>query len=433
MTLLRSGFLRIATDLHSPVRSRAVVAIIARGSGSLVQLVLVATLARVGGTQLVGGFYLYLAWVVLLGVVLSFGYPTLLLAELARSARTTGREGSSSVRVAILSSARLGSLVAVTLISQSDLVSRVMLGNDRRREVIVAIALGGVAYALLRIVVDSLKGLGRPHLALILEFVVPPSVVVLALIGACVSHSTVSLPYVLLVHVMTVFASFLIGFFALRVPRADSQIAVMRWPRVRGYWGAAILQSLLPYAPFLILPHVGSASEVGSFAIAQRIMATATVLLVSLGSVYSPAFSASFSLRDASGLRHAFRSSQKWSATAYSAVLLTVIVFRSDVLELFGGGVTTLRFLIIIGLGQMFNAATGLSADLLLMTGRQAMETAALSLAAVISVGLGLTLGLTAGATGVAFAFALALAARNVAEFCSVRVVLRHVALGTSQ
>jgi O-antigen/teichoic acid export membrane protein len=416
-----SGVKSRSLGVSRPIRTIA--AVIARASGSVSQLALVAVIGHLAGARAIGSFYVYFSWTVVLGTFVTLGYPTLLLRTFASA--DSPWPDRRLLSQALRRTALTGGGAAIVLLLLAPWTSGA-IGIRGVEGVVPVIGVGVVLYGCLRTVSDALKGLNRPLWGLGIEFVIP---VVLAAMGAMivagVNGGSISTSAILLMHVAGLLISLSIGLAILsrNIPRHDPAPSAPVAPR-GGLWATSVVLAVLPYSPFLVLPHVASPGAVGDFAIAQRAVASATVLLVALSSVFSPAFARLYAAGIRRQLAHELSRSQWWAAGLYLPVLAAILALRFFVAGALGGSPTAAKFILIIGVAQAINALTGLSGDFLLMTEQQSKELTAVVLGAALSVVLAALLGRAFGAIGVAFAFSIALALKNVIEFAAAHRTL---------
>lgn len=181
-------------------------------------------------------------------------------------------------------------------------------------------------------------------------------------------------------------------------------------------WLVVIAQQLNQWgAQFISSVHVSEA-ELALLAIATRIALLVPMILTAVNMVVSPKFAALYHQGDMEKTEEILTKSLKLLAVVSSFIFLVMIVFGSDVLNIFGEQYTTAAGLLsILVCGQLINALTGPSGKLLMMSGFE--KDVRNSSIGVTVLGLTLALILVAkyGVYGAAISTALTIATQNLA------------------
>jgi len=178
---------------------------------------------------------------------------------------------------------------------------------------------------------------------------------------------------------------------------------------------SAIAGSIITMADVYIVGRFVSPDQLGTYVAATRTAFFVSFPLVAIGALFAPVVSDLFARRDMEGLRHTYATTTRWSTGAAFALLGPMVIAPSLVMGIFGrefrGGGT---ILILLGLGQLVNCATGGVAWMLAMTGDQAILASTNWACAGVLVG-GLILASRAwGAVGAAVCVGGVVAAVNL-------------------
>lgn len=137
------------------------------------------------------------------------------------------------------------------------------------------------------------------------------------------------------------------------------------------FW-TSLLVVVIERSPALFLGFFASASQVGVFEIANRTALLVSFILLAVNSIAGPKFAELYALGDLDALARMARRSAMLSATAALPVVALLISAPGFVMSLFGE-----RFaagesaLVILALGQLFNAGTGCVYLVLVMSGNE--------------------------------------------------------------
>ena len=195
----------------------------------------------------------------------------------------------------------------------------------------------------------------------------------------------------------------------------------------------AFLQELLNQIDLILLGTLGSNEEAGLLAAAQRLSSLATFGLVAIAAVGGPRIAAAFHRGELGEVAAIARLSARLSLGSALAIGGGLALVGPYVLALWGPEFTAaMPLLLILLIGALINAATGLAGLLVILTGheRVAMVTMAVTLVAVTTVELVLIPAY--GAIGAAIGSALGFAIWNLslAVYVRIRLGIDSSALG---
>jgi O-antigen/teichoic acid export membrane protein len=139
-------------------------------------------------------------------------------------------------------------------------------------------------------------------------------------------------------------------------------------------WASAIAASIISMADVFVLGRFVSPGELGVYVAAARTAFFVSFPLFAMNALYAPVVSDLHARGDMAGLRHAYVTTTRWSTGAALALFGPMVIAPAVVVGAFGrefhaGG----ALLILLGLGQLVNSATGGVAWMLAMTGGQAI------------------------------------------------------------
>lgn len=191
------------------------------------------------------------------------------------------------------------------------------------------------------------------------------------------------------------------------------------------FWLTGLLNIAFLQLPFLVMPWLVSVDDVGEFAVAHKLVNVITTLLILLAAVYSPRFARAAAAARFDEARRLLRETQYLSLALFTPVWVILLILADPLAWLFSlGERDLLPFLLILGAGQLINAATGLCGVMLNMSGAPQLETRILSICTLLTLVAAVGLGSARGALGIAAASAGGIALRNLASYA---MALRHL------
>jgi hypothetical protein len=168
-------------------------------------------------------------------------------------------------------------------------------------------------------------------------------------------------------------------------------------------------------APLTLAPLFLTDAQVGALGLALRVAGFAGTIIISLAAWFGPAFARADSPRE---LFHLRRQSQYACLALYLPVPIAFLLLPAAVLERISPDLGSVKVLVLIlSVGYLVNAATGLAPTLMVMRGWSRSFSAIRVAAAALTVGLLLVGGGLGGAIGLAVASSVAMVGENVWMF----------------
>ena len=443
---------------------------LARISGIAAQMGVQIAVGALAGAAGIGALQLHMAWSSVAGEVLGRGEATRAMRDTAVIAghragaairgnlrRAFGQIASFSAvlgGVALLlvaaglgacAGAAVGAYPASAPGSLAGFAPGCFLSTDGAVLAVSVIAAAPL-FAFTRVLAETLKALDKPLIAVSVENAAVP----LAVLGACAALAWLGagaravLDALLIAAVLGAGAATLLLLCAVRrevrreVPRdAPPQVPqhgsrrAERAPRPLGpreqlhFWLTGLLNIAFLQLPFLVMPWLVSVDDVGEFAVAHKLVNVITTLLILLAAVYSPRFARAAAAARFDEARRLLRETQYLSLALFTPVWMILLILADPLAWLFSlGERDLLPFLLILGAGQLINAATGLCGVMLNMSGAPQLETRILSICTLLTLVAAVGLGSVRGALGIAAAGAGGIALRNLASYA---LALRHL------
>lgn len=171
----------------------------------------------------------------------------------------------------------------------------------------------------------------------------------------------------------------------------------------------------------LVLGMVNTMASVGVYSAAVRIQTVGAMLLVAGEAVAKPIIADLYHQRDWVQLARLYQTLTRWSLSLMLPYFITILLFANPILAIFGeeferGSV----ILIVVSIGTLVNAGTGICAAMIVMTGHSKVTFLDSLISAGLSVSLSLMLIPRWGLVGVAVAAALSMSLISLIQLAQV-------------
>lgn len=415
------GLLRIAGSLSGMVLVRLV--------GVLLTFAVGITIARLGGPAMLGAFQLYNTWMVTLAEVGGMGLPTVALREVSKQHNRTSWRNTRDFIAKIVGMGVSGMLlVSLLIVALIALFS--FLSADRLPVHILIAIPASISFLALRIHVESLKGQGKRIQAVIKESALVPLVLILLLVagetwGVTWSGKNIAIVHAFIISALVFGSLFLMGILKRSLKELSLPKPTLIAQDSRSLWLGSLINLSLLYLPFYFLPWYSDESGTGIFSAAYRLVMIAVTLLIVIAAWFGPRMARAYANNDHQGLKMEIRQARWFSVLGYLPFFLLCWFFGDHLLAMFGEAFRgSTDILLILCLGQLVNALTGLPGLHLNMVGLSRIETTISVTSLAIGALLHLILGSLWGSLGIAVAFTLTVSLKNITSFAASRLVL---------
>lgn len=400
-----------------------------RLTGVAAQMGVQIAVGTLTGPAGIGTLQVHVAWSTLLGEVIGAGEPT-------RAMRDTAVNGPHTVRASLRRASRriLGFATLPALAAAALYASGQALELGIAMTMLLSIVVAAPLFALGRLFAETLKALGRTLTAVTLENTVLPATLLLTCAAAALGLLTLNQGAILASAVTGVLLCAMLLCWSLTTLRRADDTGGTATTRSTGgteqlhFWLTGLLNIAFLQLPFLLLPWLADADDVGRYAVAHKLVNIITTLLILIAAVYGPRFARSAGTGDVRLAQRELRETQQLSLALFVPAWAAMVLFTDFWETLFSTGAGTLgTLLLVLGLGQLVNAATGLSGVLLTMSGAAHLEMRLLVATLILVTATAIPLGLTWGAIGVAAAASGGMALRNLAGYLLARQHLHRI------
>ncbi len=176
----------------------------------------------------------------------------------------------------------------------------------------------------------------------------------------------------------------------------------------------------------LVLGFVGLTTGVGVYTAALRLTTIGSMFYLSIGNISTPIIADLHSRGESAQLKAFYQTTTRWLVTFNLPLFLTFVIFAVPLLSIFGAdfaaGATSLM---ILAVGTLVYAGTGLGANVLDMTDHTRLNAANSLFMVVVTIGLDLLLIPRWGVVGAATAAALSTVLVNIVCLLEILLLLR--------
>lgn len=399
-----------------------------RVGGAIAQLLMTLVIARTMEEQSAGIVFFAYALLLLVSQVSLAGSE---ISGLRAVAISEGKAEPLAVRSSSASRIRLV-LLSSSLASVSMFATLSITGSALNRVQLLMVSAAIPAYAIVLLLGELSKGIGRPVLGLTFQnLLIPVMVICFVLIGGSFSVSLVSsfvICAILAASSMSAFAVLVIYSREVGMQPGDFRLGelgnlVRQSPWV---WPVSATPAIIQWSGAALLGLISSPAEVANYVVAARLTIAASIIHSAVTSVAAPRLAVSWH----SGDLLSFRREAVHAGLAISALAIPVLaglcIFAEPVLDVFGvsyaqNSANILRILII---GQVVASLCGFSGTVLLMAGSFRTASFLSTFFGVLQLVMTFALVPRLGVLGAAFATALTGALGHVATLVLVRLTL---------
>lgn len=388
-------------------------------------------LARVLGATDYGLYALGLATFNLLSVFALAGLDSAVLRFLP-ACSGQGKEGEAilAVHIHILLSLLFGSIFGFVLWVGAASVAGALFDKSALIPVLLILAVGIPAFTGSSVLVAMLQVLHDVKWRTTIKYVCEPLAkilltMILFWLGWSIEGAAVAFVAALVLSVVLALVP-LRHFFTSEVSRSSGGISYSEVLKFSlPVWGGLLFNIIAVKSDVLLLGYWAPASEVGIYSIAFQTSAIIALILGSLESIAIPLLGHGVVQADLSRVEKVLQIILRWSLTISLPLFLVMSLFAQDIVLLFGKAFEHGALcLAILAIGQIINAATATTHNVLLLAGFSRVIMWNSLITGLAQVGLNLLLIPKFGAIGAAVGTTAGLVLVNVVRLVESRILL---------
>lgn len=405
-----------------------------RIGGMALQFLSILLISRLIGAEGIGAYAVYTSWMLLLATIGGMGTSISVVRTVAVSFKLGhfAEIQSFLFRVCLLL-ILVGLTVTVVIYNLADTIGLWFSVSPELQSSLQLAALGGVAFMLLRVAAETLKGMDQFNLSMGMENVIIPAGLMLVSFAWFHQDGALTARVVIISHIALVGLVFClmclkIGFILRRDPhRSMNQKRLPVWNAGQlSMWGSSFLGMMFLNIPLLLLPVFASSAEIGIFSVAYRFINISVSLLMVVAGIYGPKFAVAYSERDFQALAYNLKQTRVYSMVFYAPLFVVFTALPGFAMGLFGEEFKRgADLLMIMAIGQLVYSSTGLVGTMMNMIHKEREEFMISLCASVLMILFVYVLGRTYGLYGVAVGFGLGLSLKNLISWWRVSYYLK--------
>ena len=385
-------------------------------------------LARSLGADGTGAFYVALAVVTIASIVSRMGYDKTVVRFVAQHAENADWSAIRAVYLHALQRVTVVSLLlAVGLYFVAGWLAVAVFSSPDLEQPLAWLSLGLVPLALLALHGQFLKAIRDIGIALFMQ---NAAISALCLVGLLLLPQVGGLGELTLLYVAAIFAASVLAFLLWLYRGQVTGVVtaeVFDSDAIRQSGRALFVVSVvnkivLPWGAILMLGVFAADADAGQFAIARRLAMLISFAYLAVDSVTAPKFAALFAAGDLQAVQYVARRCAIIMTAVAAPVALVFLAAPQWVLAFFGPGFSAAApALAVLVAGQLVNAATGSTHNLLIMSGHEIVMRNVTILAGILLIVAGLVLVPLYGALGAAIATSASVVGLNLTALIMVR------------
>lgn len=190
-------------------------------------------------------------------------------------------------------------------------------------------------------------------------------------------------------------------------------------------WGTTLASTGLIWADTLLLGGLADTGAVGTYTVASRLVSLAVFVMAPVNALFAPHFAHLHHSGDMARLATTYASATNWILRLSLPAFVVLVVYPSQLLELFGPGFRTgAEVTVVLAVGQLVNAGTGPCGTLLNMSGRVLLNLVNNSVILLLNIVLNVLLIPPYGIVGAGVAWSVSLVLVNLVRLLQVRLLM---------
>jgi len=191
-------------------------------------------------------------------------------------------------------------------------------------------------------------------------------------------------------------------------------------------YGESLLNYIIYWIDILLLGYFASSAAVGIFGIIIRLTMVLVFIQYSFNAIFSPMISEFFGRDEKHKIESLFKLQTRWSVTVTLPLLLLIILFPDQIMQVFGENFQEGALaLIVMSVGRFFDAAIGTCGMMLMMVGKPKVNTINSLIILIIKVVLNLLLIPKFGLLGAAISCSSTVVLLNLMRVIEVYYLLK--------
>jgi len=260
-----------------------------------------------------------------------------------------------------------------------DVIDSLIFENGGTKNIFLYLITISIAYSILQLSANVLRGGLYPILSSIIENIISPLLLLLITLYYFVfSLDLPSYSSILNYYLYSIIFAMLIGLFLCIVLNKKAVFQILKISDLKVFINKSVLifrmydlsNALNGLLPFIILPFYCSSLEIGYFSISLKFVLISNLILVTLSGYFNPIFVRLYANKEFKPLYNLLNKSRLVLTAYFLPYMFICVIFGEKLLLIFGDEfVNAKNYLNILMIGQIISSSTGLSGQLLNMIG----------------------------------------------------------------
>lgn len=396
-----------------------------KGGGIFLGFFLYLIISNKFGADFLGEFVFTVSLVSFLGLIVSFGTPTLLLKKIALTHESfrlkAGLYLGSSMLFIVLTGVFV-SLIFLFIVFWGEISSFEKYGQTTVALTVVFLI---IAHSLLLLVVEVFKSISsQVNAILICNFLINLFLIIYFVVSLSVGNKSIEnvYYYMLIVYVSILGVSI---FYIVSHREIELKVNLLFLKKVsilaKPFLFISLGGVIISYTDILVVGFFGGDEDVGVYAVAMKLALVSAVILSLYNSILAPKITKLYN-EDLDQMKLIIQRSTRELFVIASLITVFIVLFAKELLMLFGTefieGVTVL---IILAIGQFVNVAFGSTGYLLMMTGHETLFRNIVLFVALLNIPASIMFFSFYGIDGVALATAVSVVLWNVVSLFFIK------------
>jgi len=402
-------------------------AFIIRSLGAVASFFMNLVIARQLGVTEAGNFFLGIVLVTVSGILFALGGNNQLVRYLGIYSDEDNWAYVSNVFWQIIKRVLLFAIPAtILLISCCHFISQNIFHKNDISPTLFWMFLTIPVYTFTTLLAYAFQGIKKVLLSISLQgiFIQSALSLLVLIIKPSTAKNVGELYFFISVAIMLVGIFYWIKFVHKRIDTSAGKEPLPNtfWKSTRELWYLSILQASIQWGGQFMVGIFCDSKSVALLAVAQRTSMLISFILVAVNLVSAPRFASLYKQKKMDELKRYAINSTRIMVIFALPITLTMILFPTMIMNLFGkgfsGGANLLR---ILTLGQFMNIVTGSVGYLLMMSGHEKNLKNITLVCGIFSVILNLLLINAFGTLGAAIGISISVAVQNLAAVFTVK------------
>ncbi|SEU09511.1 Membrane protein involved in the export of O-antigen and teichoic acid [Salinibacillus kushneri] len=323
------------------------------------------------------------------------------------------------------------SIVAISIIINSDFISNILLNNPELNTLVKLMAPLIIFLALNDLLKGVFQGVNKIKFFVLNESIIIPVLKVVVLLGVYLLGFVMN-SIVLAFYVATVTGFIYLIILVIRL-RVFSRIRFSNFKDFKKIFKYSLpllfsgyLMLISQKTDIMMIGYFSTDGQVGIYNIALRVGTLSSFILVAFNTMFAPTISSLFHRGKLETLENMYKVITKWIVGVNLIAFALIFLLNEEIMHVFGSEyVAGSIALVLVSVGQVVNAGVGSAGMILSMTGKPVLDMITNFIVVIVNVSLNYTLIPIYGIEGAAIASMVSVGIANIIRLLLVYKMFR--------